>query len=78
MALTIEHLCNLVWVEGKALGGADPLSHEAVVVTDVVQHLLRLNVVDPDGLLGRRAGEGEGGTLPLATLHLSGASSITN
>ena len=43
----------LIRMECKTPSGSYPLAHESIMVANVVEHFLRINVVDADGLLGR-------------------------
>jgi len=43
----------LVRMECKTPSGSYSLAHESIMVANVVEHFLRINVVDADGLLGR-------------------------
>lgn len=43
----------LVRMECKTPSGSYPLAHESIMVANVVEHFLRINVVDADSLLGR-------------------------
>ena len=60
LSLSLSHTpththTHLVRMEGQTFGGSYLLSHEAVMVANVVQELLLLQVVNPDGLLRRGA-----------------------
>ena len=47
----------LIWMEGETFGGPYPLPHEAIVIANVVEQFFSLDVVYPDGLLGRGTAE---------------------